>query len=115
MKPLRFIQIGLAGILIINGLDKFPNILVDWSQYFPYWVFNALHVPMWLVIYGSGILEAIAGILILVKPRIGGILAALIFLVIIMSLILDRGFYNVAVIDGGLFLISLGIAKEHTS
>ena len=115
MKSFRLLQFGLALILIILGLDKFPQFLVDWTQYFPYALLQTLHVPMWVPLYTSGIVEVIAGILVLVRPRIGGYLSAIIFLGIVMTLIIDKGFYNIVVIDSGLFFISLAVASETTS
>src|SRR5262249_26099674 len=61
---------------ILFGLDKFFNIMVDWTQYLAPWIDDIIpgdaHDAMHLV----GVVEIAAGLLVALKPRYGAPLVA---------------------------------------
>ncbi|WP_370896170.1 hypothetical protein [Chryseobacterium gossypii] len=63
-------------IPVAAGLDKFTNILCDWSQYINPAIHNMLpfsdHTFMMIV----GIIEIIAGILVFTRPKTGGLIVS---------------------------------------
>jgi uncharacterized membrane protein HdeD (DUF308 family) len=88
------------GILpIAAGLDKFTNLLTEWSQYLNPKIISILplapHVFMMIV----GVIEIIAGIIVFVRPFVGGIIVALWLLLIAITLLLGGHFLDVAVRD----------------
>jgi uncharacterized membrane protein YphA (DoxX/SURF4 family) len=75
------------GILpIITGIDKFFDLLVDWDKYLTplanYIPFSS-HTFMLIV----GIIEIIAGIIVLIIPRVGAYIVAIWLLCIVIVLV----------------------------
>ena len=96
---------------IVFGLDKFFDVLTDWNQYLAP-TFNDIipgtaHQAMLMV----GVVEIVAGVLVAVRPRIGGYVVALWLAGIIANLLLIPGFYDVALRDFGLFVAALALAR----
>lgn len=84
---------------IVAGLDKFFNILVDWSIYTKP-VFNTW-IPMVpdYAIYVVGAIEIAAGILVLMYTRLGAYVVAAWLTLIAINLIGAGKFYDIAVRD----------------
>jgi hypothetical protein len=61
--------------------------------------------------YAVGVIEIVAGLAVLVKPRFGGLLVAAWLLGIIVNLLSIHGYYDVAVRDFGLLLAALTLAR----
>ncbi len=104
------LKFGFTVAPIIAGIDKFFNVLVDWTQYL------TPLVPRWTGINPTtfmravGIVEIIAGIVVAVKPKLGGLIVAVWLLGIIVNLLLVPGYYDVALRDLGLLLGALALA-----
>jgi len=96
---------------IAFGLDKFFNIMVDWTQYLAPWINDILpgdaHDAMHLV----GVIEIAAGLLVAIKPRYGAPLVAAWLGGIIINLLTLSGYYDVALRDFGLLLGALTLAR----
>jgi hypothetical protein len=86
-------------IPIVAGADKFTNLLTDWSQYLHPSVAGMLpftpHVFMMIV----GVIEIIAGILVLINPSKGGYLVAVWLILIALNLLASGKYFDVAVRD----------------
>lgn len=84
---------------IVAGLDKFTNILADWEKYLAPWMADLMpfapHTFMMIV----GVIEIIAGILVLSKPKIGGTIVSIWLVLIALSLITSWTYVDVAVRD----------------
>ena len=88
------------GILpIAAGLDKFLNVLTDWSNYLAPWLENLLPLSADVFMMIVGIIEIIAGILVWSKTRIGAYVVAAWLLAIALSLITSVIYIDVAVRD----------------
>lgn len=83
---------------IVAGLDKYVNILVEWHIYLAPVVADILPFDPHTFMYIVGVIEVIAGILVLVKPKIGGLVVSLWLLAIAINLIF-AGYYDIAVRD----------------
>jgi hypothetical protein len=96
---------------IVAGLDKFTNLLVDWSGYLAPFVVNMLPFSGDTLMYIVGVIEIVAGIVVLLRPRFGGYLVAVWLWGIILNLLMIPGFFDVALRDFGLSLAALALAR----
>ena len=83
---------------IIAGLDKFTNLLTDWSQYLGAGLSDMLPFEASTFMMIVGVIEIVAGILVFLKPKIGA-LVVMAWLVLIALTLLVSGYYDVAVRD----------------
>ena len=89
------------GILpIVAGLDKFFNFLVPWEKYFNPKFLALLPVGVTHAVYAVGIIEIVAGLLVLSRfTRIGAYVVTLWLLLIAANLVSLGMYYDVAVRD----------------
>jgi uncharacterized membrane protein len=87
---------------IAFGLDKFTNLMTDWTDYLAPWVNDLVpgsaHDAMLVV----GVVEIVAGLVVAVAPRFGGPLVALWLAGIIVNLLSIGDYYDIALRDFGL-------------
>ena len=105
----QILHIGFTTAPILFGLDKFLNLMVDWSIYLAPFVDNIIPANIFMPIVG--VVEIIAWLLVFFKPRIGAYVVAAWLLGIIINLLLVPGFFDVALRDFGLFLGALALAR----
>ena len=81
---------------IVAGLDKFTNLLTHWVDYLD----KAL-IPFDALVFMKivGIIEIVAGIIVLVKPLIGAYIVMIWLLCIALQLIISGHYFDVAVRD----------------
>jgi uncharacterized membrane protein YphA (DoxX/SURF4 family) len=96
---------------ILFGLDKFFNFMVDWTSYLAPWIPNTLHVSPQTFMYGVGIVEIAAGILVGLWPHIFAYVVAVWLWSIIINLLSGGGNYDVALRDFGLSMGALTLAR----
>ncbi len=84
---------------IVAGLDKFINILTDWSQYVSIGVQEILPFEISTFMMIVGVVEIIAGILVLTKTKIGATIVAVWLVLIALTLIFSGKHLDVAVRD----------------
>src|ERR1700752_873651 len=81
---------------IVAGADKFTHFLVNWDQYLAPQIANIIpfapHTFMMIV----GVIEIIAGLLVLAKPRLGSIIVCLWLLGIAFNLLIGGQYLDVA-------------------
>jgi len=101
---------------IAFGLDKFVNVLADdWTVYLAS-QFNSI-IPgsasdaMHLV----GVVEIVAGLVVLATPRFGGLLVAAWLGGIILNLLLVGGYGDIALRDFGLLVGALSLNRMATA
>ncbi|MGZ4590641.1 MAG: hypothetical protein ACXV2I_07615 [Actinomycetes bacterium] len=96
---------------ILFGLDKFLNVLTDWPRYlaprFDDIIPGNAHQAMLMV----GLIEIAAGVLVALRPHIGGYVVAAWLAGIILNLMLIPGYYDVALRDFGLLVAALALAR----
>lgn len=108
-QAFRILQIGFVAAPIIAGLDKFFNILVDWSQYLAPFLGDLFGAQTFMAIVG--IVEIAAGIGVAIKPRIFAYVVSAWLTGIIINLLLIPGYFDVALRDLGLALGALALAR----
>ena len=100
---------------ILFGLDKFTNVLTDWTGYLAPMVPDILHLPAQTVMYAVGVVEIIAGIVVALRPRIGSLVVAAWLIGIIVNLLVLGAYYDVALRDFGLFVGALALNRLATA
>jgi uncharacterized membrane protein YphA (DoxX/SURF4 family) len=108
------LRIGFTVAPIAFGLDKFFNVLVHWPKYLAPWVNTIMPGTGQQFMYVVGVVEILAGIAVLVKPRYGAYLVALWLAGIIVNLLSFPGFFDIALRDFGLFVAAVALARLAT-
>ena len=97
---------------ILAGIDKFFHVLCNWDMYLApvidHHVF-AGHGHQFML--AAGVIEIIAGIGVLLLPRVFGWIVAIWLAGIIINLLLVPGFYDIALRDFGLLLAAVALAR----
>jgi hypothetical protein len=96
---------------IVFGLDKFFNLLTDWPGYLAPWIDSIVPGTAQQAMYVVGVVEIAAGLLVAIRPSIGGYVVAAWLAGIIVNLLLIPGFYDVALRDFGLLLSALALTR----
>lgn len=103
------LKFGFTVAPIVAGLDKFTNLLTDWSQYLAPFVTKIIPAGIFMPIVG--VVEIGAGILVAVRPRIAGYVVSAWLGLIIINLLLIPGYLDVALRDLGLALAALALGR----
>jgi hypothetical protein len=96
---------------ILFGLDKFTNVMTDWTIYLAPWINDLVPGDAVTAMRIVGVVEIAAGLLVAIAPRIGGYVVALWLAGIIINLLTLPGFYDVALRDFGLLVGALALAR----
>lgn len=96
---------------IVAGLDKFFNLLANWSQYLPGFVNNLVGGHGNQLMMVVGVIEIVAGIGVAIKPRIFAYVVAAWLFLIIINLLMIPGYFDVALRDLGLMLGALALGR----
>lgn len=102
---------GFTVAPILFGLDKFAHVLTDWDRYLAPEISDLLSADAHTLMYLVGVIEIVAGVVVLLRPRFGGYLVAAWLAGIIVNLLLMADFYDVALRDFGLLLGALALAR----
>jgi uncharacterized membrane protein YphA (DoxX/SURF4 family) len=105
------LRIGFTVAPIVFGLDKFTNVLVDWTQYLAPWINDIIPGSASDAMYLVGVIEIAAGVIVALKPRYGAYIVAAWLAGIIVNLLTYSGYYDVALRDFGLMLGALTLAR----
>jgi hypothetical protein len=108
------LRVGFTLLPIIFGLDKFADVLTDWSRYLAPWIDDIVPGTAHQAMLAVGAVEIVAGVLVAIAPRIGGYVVAAWLAGIIINLLLLGDFY-VALRDFGLLLAALALTRLATA
>ena len=105
----QILRLGFTVAPILFGLDKFFNVMVDWTEYLPAFVTDAVNgsVVMGIV----GVIEIAAGLGVWFRPRIFANVVAAWLGLIIVTLVIAGGFLDVALRDFGLLLAAVALGR----
>ena len=84
---------------IIAGADKFMHVLTDWNKYLAPAVTNIIPMSPNAFMSIVGVIEIVAGIIVLAMPRIGSLIVALWLVAIAINLLLTGQYFDIAVRD----------------
>ncbi len=110
----QILRLGFTVAPILFGLDKFFNLMTDWPRFLPELVTDLVSGTVVMAIVG--IVEIAAGIGVWLRPKIFAYVVAAWLGVIIVTLIIAGGFWDIALRDFGLLLgaLALGqLARQH--
>lgn len=99
---------------VLFGLDKFFNLLAYWPDYLAPVATAVVPVSAQTFMYGVGVVEIAAGLLVAWKPRWGSLVVALWLLGIIVNLIVLGHGFDVALRDFGLMVGALALNRLAT-
>jgi hypothetical protein len=111
-QAFTLLRIAFTVAPILFGIDKFAGVLTDdWTRYLapafndiiPGNASDAMHIV--------GVVEIVAGLVVAVTPRFGGLLVAGWLAGIIVSLLIVGGYGDIALRDFGLLLAALTLAR----
>lgn len=110
-QAFALLRVGFTVAPILFGLDKLLDWLVDWRTYLAPEIDDLVpgnaHQAMLVV----GVIEVVAGLIVAVRPKLGGYLVAAWLGGIIVNLLLQADFYDIALRDFGLLLGALALAR----
>jgi hypothetical protein len=109
------LRVGFVAAPILFGLDKFINLLADWTTYLAPSVDRLLPGSASGAMLAVGVVEIVAGLVVAFRPKIGGYLVAGWLAGIIGNLLLLGDHYDVALRDFGLLLAALALARLATA
>ncbi|WP_293946154.1 MULTISPECIES: hypothetical protein [unclassified Sphingobacterium] len=95
----NILKLTFTIVPVVAGLDKFTHILCDWTQYINPSILNMLPFSGATFMIIVGIIEIIAGILVFVKPSVGGLIVSAWLVLIALTLLAGWNFADVAVRD----------------
>jgi hypothetical protein len=110
-RAYQFLHFGFIVAPFLAGLDKFTYFLTDWDRYLAPVVERLLPVSGHTFMLLVGVVEMVAAVLVLVRPRIGAYVVAAWLLGIVVNLLLIPGYFDVALRDFGLALGALALAQ----
>ncbi|MGH2352257.1 MAG: hypothetical protein ACRDJN_11675 [Chloroflexota bacterium] len=110
-QAFRLLHAGFTVAPILFGLDKFANLLTDWTQYLAPIFPNLLGLSNRTFMYGVGVVEIAAGVLVALKPRYAAYVVAGWLAGIILNLLILGQYLDVALRDFGLLLAALALAR----
>jgi hypothetical protein len=98
---------------IIAGADKFTNLLTHWDTYLNPSIVSMLPFSTGVFMMIVGVIEIIAGLIVLKKPAIGGLIVAAWLVLIAISLLFSQKF-DVAVRDLVMAIAAFSMTKLAT-
>jgi uncharacterized membrane protein YphA (DoxX/SURF4 family) len=93
------LHITYGVVPIVAGLDKFTNLLTNWTNYLAPNIRSMLPMDAIAFMKIVGVIEIIAGILVLIRPSIGAYVVMAWLIGISLILIFGGNYYDVAVRD----------------
>jgi hypothetical protein len=111
-QAFMLLRIAFTVAPILFGLDKFAEVLTDdWTKYLATEFDDLIPGSAQDAMYMVGATGIVAGIVVLVAPRFGGLLVAAWLGGIIVSLLLVGGYGDIALRDFGLLLGALTLSR----
>jgi uncharacterized membrane protein YphA (DoxX/SURF4 family) len=96
-RVVNLLRVTFGVVPIVAGLDKFTDLLVNWDGYLNPIIAGIIPAHTFMMIVG--VIEVVAGIIVLAKPRIGAYIVSAWLTLIALSLISYGSFLDVAVRD----------------
>jgi len=96
---------------IVAGLDKFTNFLTNWKDYLSESLISMLPFTPATFMSIVGIIEIIAGVLVLLRPKIGAWVVMAWLILIALTLIFSGRYFDVAVRDLVMAVGAFALAK----
>jgi hypothetical protein len=96
---------------VLFGIDKFVGLLTDWEQYLAPWVDDLVPGTAHQAMLVVGVVEVVAGLVVALRPDLGGYLVAAWLLGIIVNLVSTGEYLDIALRDFGLLVAAVALAR----
>ena len=96
---------------IVAGADKFTNLLTEWNKYLAPLVTDIIPLSPEVFMTIVGVIEIVAGIVVLTKPKIGSLIVSIWLVAIAIKLLLTGQYFDIAVRD---LVMAIGAFCLHT-
>jgi hypothetical protein len=110
-QAFTLLRIGFTVAPILFGIDKFAHVLVNWDIYLAPRINDIVPGTAHQAMYVVGVIEIVAGLVVALKPKFGGLLVAAWLTGIIVNLLLIPDYYDIALRDFGLLLAALTLFR----
>ena len=111
-QAFMLLRVAFTVAPILFGLDKFAEVMIgDWPKYLAPEFNDLIPGNAQDAMYMVGAIEILAGLIVAVMPRFGGLLVAGWLGGIIVSLLLTGGYADIALRDFGLLVGALALAR----
>lgn len=110
-KTFQLLKYTFGVVPIVAGADKFTNILTQWDQYINPTIAGLLPLSSSVFMGIVGVVEIVAGIIVLRNPRLGGYIVSAWLTIIALTLLLDFSYVDVAVRDLVMAISALAMAR----
>jgi uncharacterized membrane protein YphA (DoxX/SURF4 family) len=115
VQAFLLLRIAFTVAPILFGLDKFAGVLTDdWTKYLATQFNDLIPGSAQDAMYLVGVVEILAGVIVAISPRIGGLIVAAWLAGIIVNLLLVGGYGDIALRDFGLLLGALTLSRLAT-
>jgi len=112
IKPtFNLLKLTFGIVPIVAGLDKFTNLLTNWEQYLHPALVAMLPFSAATFMMIVGVIEIVAGIIVLTKTEIGGYIVAAWLTLIALTLLANLNFMDVAVRDLVMAISAFSMAR----
>ena len=96
---------------IVAGADKFTDLLTNWDMYLHPGIAPMLPISVHTFMEIVGVIEIIAGIIVFVKPMLGGYIVMIWLICIALQLIASGKYFDVAVRDLVMAISAMSMAR----
>lgn len=107
----NLLRITFGIVPVVAGLDKFTDILTRWEDYLNPSIAALLPFTAHTFMMIVGVIEIIAGIIVFIKPAIGGFIVAAWLTLIALTLLASGNYLDVAVRDLVMALGAFSLAR----
>ena len=111
-QAFTLLRVAFTVAPILFGLDKFAELMIsDWPKYLAPEFNDLIPGSAQDAMYMVGAVEIVAGLVVALNPRFGGLLVAGWLAGIIVSLLLVGGYADIALRDFGLLVGALALSR----
>ena len=107
----NLLRITFGIVPVVAGLDKFTDLLTHWENYLNPAIARILPLAPHAFMMAVGVIEIIAGIIVLIRPAIGGLIVAAWLTLIALTLLTSGNYLDVAVRDLVMAIGAFSLAK----
>lgn len=105
------LRIAFGIVPIVAGADKFTDLLTNWDMYLHPGIASMLPFSVHTFMQIVGVIEIIAGIIVLIKPALGGYIVMIWLICIALQLIASGKYFDVAVRDLVMAISAMSMAR----
>lgn len=108
----KIFQYYLSILLMIDGTDKFFNLVTYWPNYLAPQFPELLGISTTTFVYIIGVIELIIAVILWFSARWGGLLFAGLLVGISINLLIAGVYYNIILVDMGLAIAALALSQS---